>query len=285
MKYLTNEWYWTDRRSQFGEGYLQATKEASEKNEALYQKLYNDAKKEFAKSVCGYDEEEQDAMLAKVDRILNDPATDAQKRNQMESFLETYKALRAEDEVDDEAVNAAFEGWFAELMKTVDSFPQAILAKVADKRVFALGYATEEVAAEATAYAAEEAKKAEAAMTNAMNAIDEAEKNMKKPAGLKENPNGCLEEIEETKDGVRLVFEDIPDIFVKGGKVTQKAYPVHPYLLDDNAFAPMTMMLGKELDYADGKYVLRLLLEDVQSNEVKTAWELIVEGNDVQWEE
>lgn len=294
MKYLTQEWYQAQKQAMFDGGFLHANKRAAQFDEALFQKLYEKCEKQWASALRSaffeQDEEQFEETMKKIEDILSSGKATDEEKEKLEAFRKDSIAMRETatvsegkcSEIDDERAHSSFAGRYETMLKTVDAFPREILSQVADKRLLALGYVTAENKKKIEAFARAQGKRAERLWEQAANAIDEAEKRMECPVGLNEYATGVMDGIESTERGVALKFGDIPDILVLGGEIVKREYPVHSYALDTDPLSPMTLMLGKELEYVDGKYRLSLFLENVDECERATAWELVVEGSGIE---
>lgn len=291
MKFLTEEWYRLYKQSLLGGKFLHECKHAAQYDEKLFRKLYRKAEKKWAVSLrsipFGEDEETYQKALKKIEYYIGTAKTD-KDRKKLEQFREDYiylhEAARERDikysEIDDESANKSFAGRYQENMNTVKTLPQEILSKIADIRMLALGYATRENMNAIKAYVYNQGMDADYIWGKALDMVEEAESYMSHPSNLNEDPTGVMNGMRKVKNGVLLKFDDIPDIRVINGVVVKQEYPVYRWKEYD-VLAPMTLMVGKELEYIDGKFRLSLLLENIGRYENVTAWELVVEGDDV----
>lgn len=291
MKYLTKEWYELYKQSTLSD-FFHANKYAAQFDEALFQKLYKNREKKWVTAVrstsFGSDEEQYEKMLEKVQRCIDRAITEEIKKK-LETFREDYIAFHKMgiesgeqcEAIDDESARRAYAGYYAETLKTIETFPQELLEKVADKRMLAIGYATKENKKLLIDFARKQGKKADLLWKKALEAVDEVESRMPRPLGLNEFPSGVMDGIKKTKSGLLLKFDDICDVRVINGVIIQQEYPVYKCTINTQPLAPATFMIGKELEYVDGKYRLSLFLENVGRYEDVTPWELVVEGDDI----
>lgn len=293
MKYLTKEWYKMYRQSIFDGHYIHVTKKAEVFDEKLFQRIYKKIEERYiaASAMRISSKDEFEKALAKIMGELDDPKLSQKEREKLQAVKELFIKMHEQEEkeaqeyadtFDEEKAKKSFAGWYEGHLKTVETFPQAILSQVADKRVLALGYATKEVKKLVNFYACEQGKKADELWGKALDMVDEAEKNMDVPASLNIDATGILYGVRKVKDGLLLKFKDIHDIHVINGVITKQEQKINRFI-ENKHFSPMTIMIGKELEFIDCKYRLSLLLDNVDEQEHYTTWEMVVEGDDLYW--
>lgn len=147
MKYLTKEWY--DLCQQTGLHFgMRVHKSAHERDEALYLRLYKRKEKEFInmqREIYDVDPRfmlEQDGMhCVPLDKIVNGDEISEEER--IEQLIATYDARPSFDEVKRKEEFSVGQEW--RYKEAYNKLPDELPSRIADMRVFALGYCTSEV--------------------------------------------------------------------------------------------------------------------------------------------
>lgn len=159
MHYLTKEWYQLAKMTEehFALAELQ---DAAVKSEALFETLYKHAEKtavEWARRV--YDSDPRDLFIEPEYEVGNDQASSRRKKRKRAREDEEpiswgelafiFELVREFDErppFDAEAERNKFAEQYKQKLETIlHELPPEILARIADPRVYALGYSTQEV--------------------------------------------------------------------------------------------------------------------------------------------
>lgn len=289
MKYLTKEWYYMARQGFFGRDYVKANEKANQFDEKLFQRLYKKVEKQYIQNSFLYRKTEEDDQKINeyFDKQLAKAKTEEEKL-EIEKFRELYKIMSKEEmklqkeydkTFDEEKAKKSFAGWYNDHLIIVDTLPQTILDKVADKRVLALGYATKEVRSIVKEYAKGQAVKSDEVWEQA-KASDEALERLLGLDTLSLVDSGILYAVRKVKNGLLLKFKDVEDIRVVNGVIISQEKPINKFV-ERVHFCPMTMMIGKEIEYIDDKFRFNMLLDNIDEYENRTTWEMVVEGDEL----
>ena len=168
----------------------------------------------------------------------------------------------------------------SELTAIYSKLPKEISDKIADMRVFALGYASAEVKRLLRPYCAELRHIVRQTRKNAYAETNEAEDRLSRPLGLSEYDDRLITEIREKDGDVYLKIEDIYLLF-KAGEITEgkekKIYPCTVYAPN----SPWSRIVAGELHANGDKFETHFLISNVDETEKEDLWYLTVRGTDV----
>ena len=146
MKVLTKDWYMDDDRASIIK-WIKADPRAEKYDEAYFQEVYN---RLLSKELEGFDSKPEDEPSKKKRKLLKLFKKQKDQHKIIQRFLTelaVYVSTREEDECEDERERSIkhFEGSHRQQIRLVESLPDKIKQRIADKRLFALGYASQEV--------------------------------------------------------------------------------------------------------------------------------------------
>ena len=146
MKVLTKEWYMDDERATIIK-WIKADPRAEKYDEAYYQEVYN---RLLNRELSMFDITPQETTPKKKSLLkkLFKKSKDLDKvLSRFFAEVEVYAKTRDIDDSEDEREWSIkhFEGSHCQQIRLVESLPDEIKQRIADKRLFALGYATQEV--------------------------------------------------------------------------------------------------------------------------------------------
>lgn len=287
MKYFTKEFYITEWLS-YANRYVKKSKGAEKKDEAFYRKQYDKQCAIFVQHDRMSDIYRDPAEeLRKIDEFVNEPNISDQERKRREEFKETHlylygdKLNRKVCPFDEEVSRRKF----AENQKTriaiYGNLPKEISDRIADIRVFALGYASEEVKQLLRPYCAELQREVKRIKDAACAETDEAESFLSERLGLNDYEDFVIMGMEEKDGDLYLYGTDQDCLVVKNGEITEgKGTPVYPY--DENdPNSPWSRVVAAELHRAGEKFELHFLVSNCNEFDAEEIWELTIRGTDV----
>ncbi|MBR1968576.1 MAG: hypothetical protein IKA11_04190 [Clostridia bacterium] len=245
MKYLTPEWYLILKRCLWDEDYIIEDDRAERKDNEFFNTVYKNKENVFVKNLefAGYDGEKIDINKARK----------------------------------------VFCGRFNDLLSVLETFPQEIINLIPDKRVLALGYASKNNKKKIIEYTEKQKKLYLGIWGEAKTSVNEVEKKMKEQPNLNEYKTGYLSNIIQNESELIIEFVDIPDLIIIDGKIKRQDENFYEWKDNNDLFSPLTIMVEKELDYCDGKFIVNLLMENQDGFEKHKVWEMSIEGSSVKW--
>lgn len=146
MKVLTKEWYMDEDRANII-GWIKPDPRAEKYDEAYYQEVYNrmlnDEVGLFDSKPVETSPKQKKQLLKFIKRTKNLDKIAQRFFTEMEVYASTRNIDDGEDER--EWSTRHFEGSHRQQIQLVDTLPDEIKQRIADKRLFALGHATQEV--------------------------------------------------------------------------------------------------------------------------------------------
>ena len=287
MKYFTKEFYAMQYLSILDRLKKQSIY-AEVKDEDFYQKRYKRIYTIFSnneKMSDWYIDPVKE--LREVEAYANEPDISDEERKQRTLCKEAYIAVnkkRIESgkffKFDSELCKRKFEENQRELIEVCNLLPKEILNKIADIRVFALGYASKEVMTLLRTYCKKLRKTVEDAIGAADTETDFAEKNLQEPIGFTEFKEINILGLEEKDGDIYIKLED-ENLIVKNGKITEgQCKPIFPY----NREKPNCMwsrILVAELHLNKGVYEINFLMSTLNEIEKNELWYLTICGSDI----
>ena len=289
MKYMTIDWLITDRLS-LADRLVRKSKQAEQYNEKFYQRIYRKHCEQYVLNEKGndfYHDPQED--LKRIDRLINSPDTTEAERERWRKFKEDFIYLnkeRIEKNIFypfDEAIEKRnFEEGLKSQIKLYEHFPQYILDKILDIRMFALGYASAEVKDLLKSYCAEQRKISSEIKKKAFAETDEAETYLSEKLNVNEYEELLLMGYEYKDNDLYLNFDYGDKLLIKDGKITEGAdHTIYPF----DAHVPhcgWSQVLAAELHRADSKFEIHFLISNLNENNECEVWYLTAVGTDIQ---
>lgn len=288
MKHFTKDFYAMELLASANQ-FVKKSKSAEQKDENFYRKVYDEQCAVWVHNDSMNDHYRDTAAdLRKIDDYINEPNITEEERNRRIQFKKMHVYLHGDgskrktvypfNEEHSKQKFAANQNRFIEIY---GNLPQEILDKIADIRVFALGYASAEVKRLLRPYCAGVRKKVQQIRETAYAETDEAERSLKEPIGLNDFEEFLIMKIEEKNGDVFIEGED--DVLViRNGVITEgKEKPIFPYNreIPDCAWS---QVLTAELHREDDTYELGFLVSNLNENNESDVWYFTVRGTDVE---
>lgn len=288
MKYFTKEYYTMERLS-YANQYIKKSKTAEHKDENFYQRMY---KKQYA--IFLYLEKNspwyQDPIkeLQKIDDYINEPKITDEERNRRIEFKKVHEYMNRERiqsgivfDFDEESCKQKFAERNNAQIAIYSRLPQKILDKIADIRVFSLGYASAEVKQLLRPYCAKLRRTVRQIKEKAYNETDEAENHLTNKLGLNEYGDCLLTGIEEKDGDIYLKSEDNDYLLIKEGEIIEgKEKTIYSYN-KDIPDCPWSRIIAAELHRIEDKFELHLLVSNSNKTEKEELWYLTIRGTDI----
>lgn len=262
------------------------------KDESYYKKLYNRVSNLYEKNArnnpCYNDVFEELRELEEYCNIAG--ITDEEHENRMK-MLEAFKAVNKERiengkfiEFDKELFDKNFKEMQENRISVCSRLPETILEKIADIRVFALGYATPEVKKLLRTYCKELSEELEEVKKIAYRQTVFAEMKLHKVIDVDELNENCDSDLLSLENKNGDIYIGIDDFYfiVKNGEVIEGA-DRKIYTFDEfDPTKPWSRILAAELHYDGTKFELDFLVCDSKDNLENGLWYLTVRGSSIE---
>ena len=289
MKYLTKEWLNTELLS-YTYSQINISKKTERYDEGYYQKLY--------KKICGLhiaaergEELYQDPQeeLRKIEEFIAEPNLTEEECAKRIRFKRDFIYLNADRiqrgtyfKFDEKVVE---QGFAVEIQQDIDLYkklPQEILGKIADLRVFALGYTSAEVKKLLKPYCNTQRRISRRLRKIAQQETEKAEAYLSEAIGINDCTDTVILGIREQREGIYLDFDLGDSLFIENGKIIEKELKeVHRW----NPNIPnsgLSIILASELHYTNKKFELHFLVENVNETNESQVGYLTLCGTDIQ---
>lgn len=284
MKYFTKEFY-TLLLLSYANMSVKKSKSAEQINENFYNRVYEKTYAVFesvSRSLDWYRDTTND--IDKLDKYLFEPNITEEERLRREEIKNLYKRLHKNKKVypfDEKLCKAQFEERNRKFIELYSMLPQEILSKIADIRVFALGYASAEVKKLLRPFCANLRKTIKEVQNKAYYETDEAESFLNKELGFNEYQDFLLLGIEEKGGDIYLKSVNNKCLIVKNGKIIEgTGKTIHSYD-KDVPNCPWSRIIAAELHRTDNKFEAHFLVDNNSEIEETELWYLTVSGADV----
>lgn len=284
MKYFTKEFY-TLLLLSYANMSVKKSKSAEQINENFYNRVYEKTYAVFesvSRSLDWYRDTTND--IDKLDKYLFEPNITEEERLRREEIKNLYKRLHKNKKVypfDEKLCKAQFEERNRKFIELYSMLPQEILSKIADIRVFALGYASAEVKKLLRPFCANLRKTIKEVQNKAYYETDEAESFLNKELGFNEYQDFLLLGIEEKCGDIYLKSVNNKCLIVKNGKIIEgDGKTIHSYD-KDVPNCPWSRIIAAELHRTDDKFEAHFLVDNNSEIEETELWYLTASGTDV----
>ena len=288
MIYLTKIWLMAERLSHTY-SIIKTAEFAKQKSEKIYRELYkrhcdlyilNESKADIYKNPL--DE------LKKIDNYINDPDVsepDKLKRKEFKQGFLFINKKRIESGIFYTFDQQLCERQFAEEMKQNEelykNLPKEILNKIADIRVFALGYTTEEVKKLLKPYCAKLQRLCRETKNKAFANTDKAEASLSEKLNLNKYYETFLMDISEKNGDIYLNFDYGDILLIKKGKIIEGAgHKLYPFDID----APnsgWSIIIAAELHRVNEYFELHFMVSNNNEFNQNDLWYLTLRGNNI----
>ncbi len=284
MKYFTKEFY-TLLLLSYANMSVKKSKSAEQINENFYNRVYEKTYAVFesvSRSLDWYRDTTND--IDKLDKYLFEPNITEEERLRREEIKNLYKRLHKNKKVypfDEKLCKAQFEERNRKFIELYSMLPQEILSKIADIRVFALGYASAEVKKLLRPFCANLKKTIKEVQNKAYYETDEAESFLNKELGFNEYQDFLLLGIEEKGGDIYLKSVNKKCLIIKNGIIIEgRGKTIHSYD-KDVPNCPWSRIIAAELHRTDDKFEAHFLVDNNSEIEETELWYLTVSGADV----
>lgn len=288
MKYLTKEWLLKYELS-FVNRLTKKAKRAETFNEKFYRQVYAQAYgkwRAIEKNLPIYRDPQED--LKKIEDYINERGIDEEEQRRRKNFKKNYLELERERiekgiffPFDEERAKNKFKKNINYKIKLYEHFPQEVLDRIADIRVFALHYASAEAKKILRPVCAKFRRDCEKMQDIAAEETRKAEKYLSQTLELNLIGETLLEEIKEENGGIYLYFENKNCLFINNGKIlereTNNIYRYDAY----DPYSGWSMICAAELYYIEGEFELHFLISNIDEEYNKNLWYLTIRGNDI----
>lgn len=282
MKGMTKENYEKEWLSYLNE-WVRRSKKAERKDEAFYAETYRKQKDAFAgqeRKSDKYRNPEEDAR--KIEEYVNADGIDEEERARRKAFREMHGKITGKGKglVFDKA---ASEQRFAECQKKrielCGKLPQEILSKIADLRVFALGYASAEVKSLLRQVCAELKREVKQIKKATEAETEEAESGLTKRIGVNDLGGCIITGIEEREGGIYINGEEGGLLIVEGKIIEGKEKEIYANEIEtDGAYS---RIVSAELHRSGDRFELHLFVSNCDEYDREDLWYLTVSGSDI----
>ena len=288
MKYFTKEYYQikflTDTVQHVRQ--LKSTEQINEKfYRFLYEKQYN-LFSFFEKTSDFYHDRTED--LRRIEAYANDANITDEERGFRKDFKELYEYLYGNNlrskkvfEFDEEMCRRKFAERINSRIELYRQLPQKILDKIADIRVFALGYTSAEVKHLLRPYCAIKRSEIKEIEEKAHRETDRAESHLSEIIGFNEYEEVLLTGIEERNGDILLKVDRVCILSIKDGEILEgNGKTIYPYD-EERPNCPWSRIVASELHRSKGKFKVQFLVANNNEIGQTDLWYLTVRGTDI----
>lgn len=287
MKYLTKEFFTLKELSDTYK-YVIQSKSAETKDEDFYKKCYKRRCAYFVSNARMCDRYTDPAKeLRKIEKYVNEENISDAERKFREDCRQAYLRINKERiesgkvyKFDKEHCKRQFEERHSRLINLYSQLPGEIKEKIADIRVFALGYASAEVKRLLRPYCAQLRHTAATVVKKAFAETSDAEKLLSEAIGFNDFGQEPVLSFKE-KDGDIYLRCKSGNIIIRNGQITEgQCNPVIPYNAKNPDY-PRSIIVAAELHLKKNKFELRLLMNNPDEYETEELWYLTICGTDI----
>lgn len=288
MKYFTNEWFIKYYLAD-ADRYVKKSKCAEVKDDIVYRSIYNKKLKYFIhneRSMEIYRSPEEE--LKRIEEYVNEEGISNEERVRRNKYREIFlmkNEHRLNDgkvfEFDEETEEKIFEEEHKQRIQLFGFLPPHILEKIADLRVFAFGYATEEVIELLKPYCERMNKECEEIRLLAYDETDAAEDYLSERLDVNDYGEIYLTDIIEKNGDVYLKFNEDDVLLVKNGEITERqSDKIYPFRTEI-PYTGISLVRAAELHRVDGLFELRFNILNSSECGCAEPWYLTVRGTDI----
>lgn len=286
MKYLTKEFYTCELLS-YANSHVRKSKKAEQKDETFYRRTYEKIYaifEGFSKSCDWYRDTEEE--LKKIEDYVNEPNITLEERKRRIEFKKMYEILydnrnRTVYPFDEALCKEQFEERNRFLASIYAQLPQEILSKIADIRVFVLGYASAEVKKLLRPYCAKLQKTVKEIKNKAYSETDEAERYLSQELRFNEYEGYLISGIEEKNGNIYLRGQENECLMIKDGAILEeKDKIIFPYD-ESKPNCPWSRIIYAELHRINDNFELHFLVENSDVIGKVDLWYLTISGTEI----
>ncbi len=288
MKYLTKEWYKTEALS-FTYSLIRTNKHAEIKSEEFFNNAYSVKLKNFVHK-CKMDDIYISPVkeLEKIISYTEAKGISEQDRIRRREYLNDYIAINRDKiernfffPFDKKTAERQFEENLKQMTALYANLPQNILDKIADIRVFALGYASAEVKKLLKNYCALKRQTSEKLKWTARTETAAAERLLNNNIVMEHFTEEFLMGIKKENNTVTLEFYRNYRLIFIDGEITEGE---NEQIFKWNNEIPnscFSLTVAAELFYENGKFKACFLIKNQNEYDVKNLWELSIYATDI----
>ena len=288
MKYLTKEWLNTELLS-YTYSQIKISKKTEKYDEGYYQKLYKKICKLYIAAERG-EELYQDPQeeLRKIEESIAEPNITEEECAKRIRYKRDFISLNADRikrgtyfKFDEKVVEQDFAVKIQQDIELYKKLPQEILCKIADLRVFALGYTSVEVKKLLKPYCAEQERISRRLRKIAQEETEKAEAHLSEDIGINDCTDTVILGIREKQEGIYIDVDLGGTLFVENGKIIEQelkeVYRWNPHIPNSG----LSIILASELHYTNEKFELHFLIENVNEKNESQVGYLTLRGTDI----
>ena len=288
MKYFTKEFY-TLQRLAFANNYLKTSKKAEKKNDKFYQRIY-DKRCDFyvnnERRCEPYIDPKEE--LRKIDEFCNAPDISDEERSRRLEIRKAHLYINRERiesgifyDFDEQTVKRQFAERQNIEIETYRHLPKEILDKIADIRVFALGYASAEVINLLRPYCEKLRKAVKQIIDTAYAETNKSEKLLNAKLNFNDYETVPVLSLKEIGGDIYLESEDNEYLVFKGGKILEgQGHRIYPY----NSHIPnsgWSVINTAELHSTENEFEANFLISNLNEIGQEELWYLSISATDI----
>lgn len=286
MKHFTKDFAEFERLAYLNQS-VKPSKRAEKKDEDFYFRMYQKQYGVFSnyeRNADWYRDPVED--MRKINEYINEPNISEQEHQRRLEFKANYEYLHESQEnktvhkFDEELCKQKFAELQRAKIELCQKLPQEILNRIADIRVFALGYVSGEVKKLLRPYCSELRRTVRETKRSACAETSEAEKSLTEEVSVKDYEEFLIMGIEEQGGGVTIKGEH-GCIIIKDGEIIEgKDHAIFPYDAT-KPNCPWSKVEYAELHKAGNKFELHFLVENSDGLDKEELWDLTLRGSDI----
>lgn len=264
---------------------IRVNKRAELRDEEFYKQCYESKFAAFKRNEQAADWYADDSrQLKEYDEYINEPNISERERESRRAIKEGYLYIRKKQnnktfKFDKKLCRLKFDERQNFIIENCKILPEEILIRIADIRVFALGYASADVKALLCPYCEKIRKQLFETRCKAVAATEHIISHRKKPFDYADFDSTLFYRITDAGDILYVSCEDVR-LRIKNGMITEgKGHPVHPYD-DSRPNRPYSVILHAELHTYMSRYELHFLVCNYDAIERKEYWYLTIRCDD-----
>ncbi len=288
MKYFTKEFY-TLRRLAFADNFLKTSKKAERKNDKFYQRIFN-------KHCAFYVNNERNCALyidpkeelRQIEQLCNEPNISDKERSHRLEIKKAHLYLNRERiesgifyDFDEQTVKRQFAERQNDRIETYRQLPKEILDKIADIRVFALGYASAEVIALLRPYCEKLRKTVKQIIDTAYAETNKSETLLNAKLNFNGYETVPVLSLKEIGGDIYLESEDNEYLVFKNGKILEgQGHRIYRY----NSRIPnsaWSVINTAELHRNENEFEANFLISNLNEIGQEELWYLSISATDI----
>lgn len=163
------------------------------------------------------------------------------------------------------------------LLSLYNRLPQSIIQNIADMRLLALGYATEDNISAIKKHCLKLKEQCDYIWGDAYNCADEIENKLNQQINLENYEQDALCDVKETDGNVFMFFSVHRPLLIENAEIIERETPTAKQVTEWRSNT--TEVCAAELSFDGGKYTISFLLESFNDLNETRLWYLTVSGD------